>query len=66
MPKVKTHSGAKKRFRRTKNGKLKRSSAYRRHHAWAKTSAIQKLHLRKIKYVSRSDIDNMRKLLPYS
>ena len=31
MPKIKTHSGAKKRFSLTKSGKVKRSHAYKSH-----------------------------------
>ena len=31
MPKLKTHSGAKKRFKLTKNGKVKRAHAYKSH-----------------------------------
>ena len=31
MPKIKTHSGAKKRFKLTKTGKVKRGHAYRSH-----------------------------------
>ena len=31
MPKIKTHSGAKKRFSITKTGKIKRGTAKRRH-----------------------------------
>ena len=31
MPKIKTHSGAKKRFKLTKNGKVKRGHAFRSH-----------------------------------
>jgi large subunit ribosomal protein L35 len=31
MPKMKTHRGAAKRFKRTASGKLKRSKAFRRH-----------------------------------
>jgi len=31
MPKIKTHSGAKKRFNLTKSGKVKRSHAYKSH-----------------------------------
>jgi large subunit ribosomal protein L35 len=37
MPKVKTHSGCKKRFKKNCNGKIKRARAFRRHHSWAKT-----------------------------
>ena len=31
MPKLKTHTGAKKRFKLTKNGKVKRAKAYKSH-----------------------------------
>ncbi len=31
MPKIKTHSGAKKRFKLTKSGKVKRAHAYKSH-----------------------------------
>ena len=31
MPKLKTHSGAKKRFNLTKNGKVKRAHAFKSH-----------------------------------
>ncbi|MFA6535572.1 MAG: 50S ribosomal protein L35 [Candidatus Babeliales bacterium] len=36
MPKVKTNSSCKKRFVKNCKGKIKRSRAYKRHHAWAK------------------------------
>lgn len=38
MPKMKTNSSCKKRFVKNGKGKIKRSKAYRRHHAWAKGS----------------------------
>ena len=38
MPKLKTHSGAKKRFRLTKSGRVKRSHAYKSHILTKKTS----------------------------
>jgi large subunit ribosomal protein L35 len=66
MPKMKTHSGAKKRFKLTKSGKVKRSAASKRHHAWAKSSASQKLKLRKTRYVSKADQDNIKRLIPYA
>ena len=31
MPKLKTHTGAKKRFKLTKTGKIKRAHAYKSH-----------------------------------
>ena len=38
MPKLKTHSGAKKRFNLTKTGKVKRARAYKSHILTKKTS----------------------------
>ncbi len=66
MPKMKTHSGAKKRFRVTKSGKFKRGAAFRRHHAWAKSSASQKLQLRKGRYVSKADQAGVEGMMPYA
>ena len=44
MPKIKTHSGAKKRFKLTKNGKVKRGHAYRSHllNGHGKTTKIKR------------------------
>jgi len=64
MPKMKTHSGSKKRFSKTGNGKVKRGKAYRRHHAWAKTTK-QKRGLRDTAYFGGGDLDNILRLLPY-
>jgi len=64
MPKMKTHSGAKKRFRKTGLGQIKRAKAYRRHHAWSKTTK-QKRGLRKIAYFIKGDFANIARLLPY-
>jgi large subunit ribosomal protein L35 len=46
MPKMKTHKGAKKRFRITANGLLKRSQAGKKHLNGPKTGK-RKRHLRK-------------------
>ncbi len=46
MNKLKTNSGAKKRFKLTKNGKVKRSNACKRHLLVGKTTK-RKRHLRK-------------------
>ncbi len=64
MPKVKTHSASKKRFRKTGTGKIKRARSFRRHHAWAK-SAKQVRQLRKGTYVSNADIKAIECLMPY-
>jgi large subunit ribosomal protein L35 len=65
MPKMKTHSASKKRFKRTGSGKIKRAKAYRRHHAWAKSSK-QVRQLRQGDHLCPADEKNIAKLLPYS
>lgn len=65
MPKMKSHSGSKKRFSVTKNGKIKRAKAYNRHHAWAKTNN-QKRKLRGQAYLEKADHANIHRLLPYA
>ncbi len=66
MPKMKTHSAAKKRFRKTggKTLKIKRSSAFRRH-LLTKKDAKTKSQLRKRTYVSKCDLAAISRLLPY-
>ena len=54
MPKMKSHSGLKKRLKRTGSGKLKRSHAYVSHLSHNKTHK-QKKHLAKATLVSASD-----------
>lgn len=62
--KQKTHSGAKKRFRTTKSGKIKRDKANRSHILTKKTTK-RKRQLRKPGYVSTADEKNIKKLIPY-
>lgn len=62
MPKMKTHRGAAKRFKRTGSGKLKRSHAYRSH-MFANKSQKQKRKLRKGTLVSSGDYKRIRNLL---
>jgi large subunit ribosomal protein L35 len=64
MPKLKTHTGAKKRFKVTAGGKIKRSKAYKGHLLTSK-SAKRTRGLRKATLVSDSDYDNIKRLLPY-
>jgi len=64
MPKMKTHSATKKRFRRVGNGKVKRSKAYRRHLLTKKTRK-RKRDLRGTGYVSKADEKIFKILLPY-
>lgn len=60
--KAKTHSGAKKRFKKLKSGLIKRSRAYHRHLLTKKTSK-QKRHLGTIGYIAKCDTSRMAELL---
>lgn len=64
MPKMKTHRGAAKRFKKTGTGKLKRAKAFKSH-ILTKKSSKTKRNLRKAGYVSDSQVKVMKKLLPY-
>ncbi len=65
MPKIKTHSGAKKRFKLTKNGKVKRGSAYRSH-ILTKKSTKRKRNFRKSQYADKTNAAAVRNMLPYA
>ena len=65
MPKVKTHSASKKRFRLTADGKVKMSHAYRRHRLVRKRNKVKKQHKLGL-YAAPSDAANIKKLLPYA
>ena len=54
MPKMKSDSGAKKRFKRTASGKYKRHKAFRSHILSTKSSK-RKRHLRKATLVFKSE-----------
>ncbi|MGL4336560.1 MAG: 50S ribosomal protein L35 [Turicibacter sp.] len=62
MPKMKTHRGAAKRFKRTGSGKLKRGHAYTSHLAHNKTTK-QKRHLAKSAIVSSGDYKRIKAML---
>ena len=64
MPKMKSHRGAAKRFRKTGTGKLKRAKAFKSH-ILTKKSSKTKRNLRKAGYVSEAQVKVMKKLLPY-
>ncbi|AHM56185.1 50S ribosomal protein L35 [Peptoclostridium acidaminophilum DSM 3953] len=64
MPKMKTHRGAAKRFKKTGTGKLKRNKAFKRH-ILTKKSAKTKRNLRKAGIVSDGDMKRIAVLLPY-
>ena len=62
MPKLKTHRGAAKRFKRTGSGKLKRSHAYKSH-LTGKKSQDRIRRLRKSTLVSGADHKRVESLL---
>lgn len=64
MPKMKTHRGAAKRFKKTASGKLKRYKAFKSH-LTGKKSAKRIRQLRKSALVSDSDMKRIKQLLPY-
>ncbi len=64
MPKMKTHRGAAKRFKKTASEKIKRSKAYRSHLLSAK-SAKRKRKLRKAGLISLSEQKRITVLIPY-
>ncbi len=65
MPKMKSNSGAKKRFKKTGTGKIKRKKAYKRH-ILTKKSAKRKNNLGKTTLVDKADEKSIKQLLPYS
>ncbi|TMG95181.1 MAG: 50S ribosomal protein L35 [Betaproteobacteria bacterium] len=65
MPKMKTKSGAKKRFRVRANGSIKRSQAFKRH-ILTKKSTKNKRQLRGSTCVHSTNADSVRAMLPYA
>ena len=65
MPKMKSHSGAKKRFFYTGSGKVAYRRVGRGHKLTVKSPARLR-KLRKTGYVDSTSIEGMKKLLPYS
>ena len=64
MPKLKTHSGAKKRFNLTKTCKVKRAHAYKSHILTKKTTKRTR-RLRTTAYADVTNIDAIKKMIPY-
>ena len=61
MPKMKTSSGAAKRFKKTAKGYKHKQSF--RNHILTKKSSKRKRHLRNMKEVAKADIPLIRRLL---
>ena len=64
MPKMKTHSGAKKRFKLTKTGKIKRAKAFRSHILTKKTTKRTR-HLRATAYADQTNVSAIKEMIPY-
>ncbi len=62
MPKMKTHKGARSRFKMTGTGKIRRRQANLNHFLGKKT-AKQKRRLEKSTVVDRSDVKRIRRML---
>ena len=63
MPKIKSHSGAKKRFEFSGTGRLRRSKAYKGHLNEHKSPSRKRRHAGKA-LVAKGDLQLVRKLLP--
>jgi len=63
MPKMKTHRGAAKRFKKTGSGKIVRSKANKQH-ILTKKSPKRKRHLRKSVLVASVDEKRVKQMLP--
>ena len=62
MPKMKTHRGAAKRFKKTGTGRVKRGHAYTSHILTKKT-AKRKRYLRQSALIAKSDEKRVKRLL---
>lgn len=65
MPKLKTHSGAKKRFRVTGSGKVMHQTQGRRH-LLVPMSSTRLRNMRKDNVLGKTDADTIKKMMPYA
>ena len=63
MPKLKTHRGAAKRFKKTATGKIVRAKAFKRHILTSKTRS-RKRHLRGTVVAAAADQKRLARMLP--
>ncbi len=63
MPKIKTHSGAAKRFKKTASGGFKRKQSHLRH-ILTKKSSKRKRHLRSKEMVHDADTALIQRMMP--
>ncbi len=64
MPKLKTHSGAAKRFKKTGTGKVKRGHAFIRHILTSKTTK-KKRKLDQSAVLDKADERKIKRKIPY-
>lgn len=64
MPKLKTHSGASKRFKKTGTGKVKRGHSFLRHILTSKDTK-RKRKLRHSVVLSPADAAKVKRMIPY-
>lgn len=64
MPKMKTHKGTAKRFRRTGTGKIMRAKAFKSH-ILTKKDTKRTRRLRAGGYADVTNMDAVRKMIPY-
>ncbi|MBQ1951074.1 MAG: 50S ribosomal protein L35 [Clostridia bacterium] len=64
MPKIKTHSGAKKRFKLSKTGKAIRAHANKSHILNKKTTK-RKRNLRKTVSADKTNLAAIKRMIPY-
>ena len=64
MPKIKTHRGAAKRFKKTGTGKILRNHAFHSH-ILTKKSPGRKAALASETEVSKANVKTVKKMLPY-
>ena len=64
MPKIKTHSGAKKRFKLTGTGKVKMQHCGKRH-ILTKKSTKRKRGLRQTAVADKTNTPQIKRLIPY-
>jgi large subunit ribosomal protein L35 len=64
MPKLKTHKGASKRFKKTATGKVKRGRSHLRHILTSK-SKKRKRNLGSPAFVSDGDLAKVKRMIPY-
>ena len=65
MPKLKTHSGASKRFSKTATGKIKRGQTKKRHILTSKDTKTKR-KLTAQAYVSDGDYAKISRMIPYA